>query len=181
MVQSSKRPVSRTLSVFTTPSTAQARDPRFDAAVMTSSRTSASHSNKAYAFLADYRSSELSTLRAQIKKAKDPQIIASLKKQAMSLESKIKAAETKAQADEIRRKHRKKEQMLIREGKKHVPFFLKDSEVKREIRTRQIEEMGAKQRDRREKKKRKEEAGKQMKAIPGRRRENIEEDHVPDS
>ncbi|KAL9112707.1 MAG: hypothetical protein Q9227_003010 [Pyrenula ochraceoflavens] len=173
LVQSSKKPVSRTLSVFTEPSKPRSRDPRFDPAVMSSTHPATSHANKAYSFLNDYRASELAALKAQVRKTKDPSARAQLSKEIMSLESKSRAAQAKSQADEIRRNHRQKEQEMIREGKKTKPYYLKDSDVKRQVQAKQAEGMGAKQREKRERKRRKKEAGRMMKSMPGRRRENV--------
>ncbi|KAL9623339.1 MAG: hypothetical protein Q9160_002446 [Pyrenula sp. 1 TL-2023] len=173
-VQSSKRPVTRTLTVFEPSAAQKSRDPRFDPAVMSSTGSSTYNAtekaNKNYSFLAQYRDAEIRTLNTQIKKTRDPDLIAELKRQVMSMESKKRATEAKTLERSIRQQHRKKEKELIREGKKQKPYFLKDSEVRKEVEEERQKGMGSKQREKSEKRKRKKAAGKEIKAMPNNRR-----------
>lgn len=179
-VQSAKRPVSRKLTVFESSAARNPRDPRFDAAVMggtgPSTYNATSKANKHYSFLSQYQDSEIAGLKAQIQKTKDVDLAAALKHQLMSMESKRRATETKALERSIRQSHRKQEKELIREGKKQIPYFLKNSEVKREIEAEKLKEMGRKQREKSENRKRKKVAGKEIKAIPSVRRSRVELD-----
>ena len=120
MKQSSKRPVTRRREVFEVKKSL-ARDPRFDNAV--GARPDDNVLKNRYAFLNDYRESEMAELRAAIKKTKDEDQKETLKRKLMSMQSQKKARESKEKQQEIMREHKKKEKELIKEGKQ--AFFLK--------------------------------------------------------
>jgi ribosomal RNA-processing protein 36 len=119
-VQSSKRMVSRKRQVVDVKKPVF-RDPRFDS--VSGPRPDEYVVEKRYAFLNDYRASEISELRRTIKKTKNEEEKERLKKKLLSMESQQKARENKEKLKEVSREHKKKEKELVKEGKK--PFFLK--------------------------------------------------------
>jgi ribosomal RNA-processing protein 36 len=121
-VQSSKRMVSRKRTVVDVNAKKPVfRDPRFDAA--TGPRPDENTVNKRYAFLNDYKASEIADLRRTIKKSKSESEKEQLKKQLLSMESQQKTRENKEQHQAVIAEHKKKEKELVKDGKK--PFFLK--------------------------------------------------------
>lgn len=169
--QSTKVPVSRKRTILEPSPAYKSRDPRFDPAVMGSHlSTSVDTANKNYSFLGSYRDSELSTLRSELKKTKNEDLKERLKRQVMAMENRKRAADAKDLERDIIRKHRQREKELIKEGKKSKPYFLKRSDVKKEALTEKFTSMGAKQRDKALRKKRKKLAGKELKAMPRQRR-----------
>jgi ribosomal RNA-processing protein 36 len=120
MVQSSKRMVSRKRKVVDVKKPVF-RDPRFDN--MGGAAPDDNTLGNRYAFLNDYRASEIAELRSTIKKTKNEGEKEKLKKTLLSMESQQKAREAKDKQQEIVRDHKKKEKELVKEGKQ--PFFLK--------------------------------------------------------
>jgi ribosomal RNA-processing protein 36 len=120
MVQSSKRMVSRKRKVVDVKKPVF-RDPRFDN--MGGAAPDDNTLGNRYAFLNDYRASEIAELRSTIKKTKNEGEKEKLKKKLLSMESQQKARESKEKQQEIVRDHKKKEKELVKEGKQ--PFFLK--------------------------------------------------------
>ena len=174
-VQSSRHAVSRRRDVFEPPASLKSRDPRFDPTVTTSNAdpTATDKANKNYLFLSAYQSSEILDLKAQIKKAKDPDVIANLKRQAMSLDSKMRSAEAKQREQEIVKRHKQQEREAIKSGQKSKPYFMKRSDVKKEALAEKFESMGKKARDKAMERKRKRVKGKEAKGMPKVRRERI--------
>lgn len=179
-MQSSKYAVSRRRTVVEPLNTVKARDPRFDSAVLNKGTgkdhlsivaSASAAANKNYAFLGDYRSSELSSLREQLKKTKSPAEKEDLKRTITSMTDRQKAFESKQREREVRSQHRKRERELIREGKKSKPYFLKDADVKREMIVQKFEGMGGKEKSRALERRRKKVAGKEKKEMPWGRRE----------
>lgn len=179
-VQSSKYAVTRRRTVVEPLNTVKARDPRFDSVVLNSGTGKDHHSvvasdtaaaNKNYSFLSDYRASELSSLKEQLKKTKSPVEKEDLKRTITSMEDRQRAFESKQREREIRSQHRKRERELIREGKKSTPYFLKNTDVKREMIVQKFEGMGGKQKRRALERRRKKVAGKEKKEMPWGRRE----------
>ncbi|KAH7152472.1 hypothetical protein B0J13DRAFT_264905 [Dactylonectria estremocensis] len=157
--QSSKRPVSRLREII--PDTRrQFRDPRFDPLAGPLDEAKA---NKAYAFLDEYRDSEMADLRVEIKKAKDPDVKEALKRQLLSMESKKKARVRKEEGDSLLREHRKREKDLVAQGK--TPFYLKKSEQKKQVLVDRYASMSKGQVDRAIERKRKKVAGKEKKEM----------------
>lgn len=141
----SKRPVSRKRE-FDTIARPQARDPRFDAAVNSNPGFDEAKAKKAYAFLDEYRATEMSALRAEIKKMKkNPEEKERLQRQLMSMESKKKAEDKKDRERRILEDHRREEKELVKQGKK--PFYLKKSEQKKRLLTEQFQGMKKRQVD----------------------------------
>lgn len=117
-VQSSKRAVTRKRQVVDTKKP-KFRDPRFDLGPQPDDNIL----SKRYAFLNDYKNSEMNDLRDAIKKTKNEADKERLKKKLMSMESQQKAQRNKDQQQDVLREHKKKEKDLVKQGKK--PFFLK--------------------------------------------------------
>lgn len=158
--QSSKRPVSRRREVV--PDTRRkARDPRFDS--LGSGRLDEAKFRKTYAFLDEYRDSEMAELRAQIKKAKAPLRKEELKRQLMSMESRKKAEQQKLAKAQLLQEHRQKEKELVAQGKK--PFYLKKSEQKKSLLMDRFSGMNEKQVNKAIEKKRKKVAAKERREL----------------
>lgn len=174
-VQSSRHAVSRRRDIFEPAGSLKSRDPRFDPTVTASNADAAAvaTANKNYSFLTSYQASEILGLKAQIQKSKDPDAIAGLKRQVMSLESKLRAAETQQRARDIVTRHKQNEKEAILSGHKSKPYFLKQSEIKREALAEKFEAMGKKARDKALERKRKRVKGKESKEMPRFRREGV--------
>ncbi|KAJ5826175.1 rRNA biogenesis protein rrp36 [Penicillium riverlandense] len=172
MVQSSKYAVSRKRTVIEPAAVAKARDPRFDAAVMGHSGAG-KHSeaaSKAYAFLDEYRASELKDLKEQFAKTKNAQQKEALKKQIRSASDKMRAMEARKRERDVIADHKKKEKQLIREGKKSTPYYLKKSDLKKQVMMKKYEEMGSRDRAKALERRRKKMASKERKNLPMERR-----------
>lgn len=172
-VQSSRRAVSRRISVFDPSPSLKSRDPRFDPLVQSSNAdpNASTLANKNYSFLTGYQADEILSLKSQIKKSKSPDDVASLKRQLMSLEAKLRRAEALNREKEILRKHKAEEREAIASGAKERPYFLKKSNVKKEVLTQRFEGMSKKARDKAVERKRKRVKGKESRAMPWTRRE----------
>lgn len=177
MVQSSKRAVTRKRTVVEPPAIAKARDPRFDAAVMGHSGAGKNPeaANKAYAFLDEYRASELKDLKAQLAKTKNAEQKEVLKRQIRSASDRMKSMANRKREREIQSDHKKREKQLIREGKKSNPYFLKKSDLKKQVLQKKYEEMGSKDRAKALERRRKKMAAKERKDMPMERRGMMEE------
>lgn len=119
-VQSSKRPVSRKRKVVDAKKRVS-RDPRFDS--ISGRAPDENTLNKRYAFLNDYKASEMAELREAIKKTKDEAAKEKLKKKLTSMESQQEARKRKEKQQAVLHEHKKKERELVKEGK--TPFYLK--------------------------------------------------------
>jgi ribosomal RNA-processing protein 36 len=172
-ILSSKQQVSRKRDVFEPSRAIKSRDPRFDPTVQASNhaRNAVDKANKDYSFLSSYQAAEILDLKSQIKKAKDPDTIAELKKQVMATENRIRAMEAKLRERDIAKKHKQKEKEAIRTGEKSKPFFLKPGEVKKLAQRERLDSMGAKARDKALQRKRKREKSKESRNMPRARRE----------
>jgi ribosomal RNA-processing protein 36 len=164
-VQSSKRMVSRKRKVVDVKKPVF-RDPRFES--VSGPRPEEHVVGKRYAFLNDYRTSEISDLRSTIKKTKDEREKERLKKQLLSMESQQKARERKEQLQDVARAHKKKEKELVKEGKQ--PFFLKQSEQKQIALVDRFQNMKSKQREHVIERRRKKVTAKERKNMPDERR-----------
>jgi ribosomal RNA-processing protein 36 len=174
-LQSSRHAVSRRRDIFDPPTSLKSRDPRFDPTV-TASNTDASaleKANKNYSFLSSYQASEILDLKTQIKKSNDPDVVATLKRQAMSLDSKMRAAEAQQRERDIVKRHKQKEKEAIKTGQKSKPYFLKRSDIKKEALAERFDSMGKKARDKAMERKRKRVKGKESKGMPRFRREQV--------
>ncbi|KAJ5376417.1 hypothetical protein N7509_013303 [Penicillium cosmopolitanum] len=172
MVQSSKRAVTRRRLVVEPPAVAKARDPRFDAAVMgySGSGKYSEGANKNYAFLDEYRASELKELKMQLSKTKNADAKEELKMQIRSAEDQMKTRKNQKREREVMADHKKKEKQLIREGKKSTPYYLKQSDLKKAVLEKKYEEMGSRDRAKALERRRKKIASKERKDMPFERR-----------
>ena len=172
-VESARKPVSRKRIIFEPPAAAKSRDPRFDPTVMSANRnpSATDKANKNYSFLSQYQAEEILQLKAQIKKTKDPDVVADLKRQVMSMESKIRNAESRQRETEVRKRHKEKEKEALRSGQKAKPYYLKEADVKKLANEERMQSLGKKARDTAEKRRRKREKTKASKDMPRVRRE----------
>ncbi|KAK4166667.1 hypothetical protein QBC43DRAFT_313099 [Cladorrhinum sp. PSN259] len=170
---SSKRQVSRKrdfLSEGTLPKK-EARDPRFmplPARSGSDPRIDEIKFRKAYAFLDEYRESEMNELRATIKKTKDPRQKEQLQKALLSMESKKKAQERKDKERKVIEEHRKHEKELVKQGK--TPYYLKKQDVKKKVLEETFKGMKKGQVDKAIERRRKKVAGREKKNLPFARR-----------
>ncbi|KAL2432508.1 rRNA biogenesis protein rrp36 [Exophiala dermatitidis] len=172
-VESARKPVSRKRTIFEPPPAEKFRDPRFDPAVMSANRdrNAVEKANKNYSFLTTYQAAEILELKNQIKKTKDPEVVADLKRQVMSIESKLRNAEARQRENEIRRKHKQQEKEALRTGQKAKPYYLKEADVKKLAKQERLESMSKRAREKAEKRRQKREKGKDAKDMPRVRRE----------
>jgi ribosomal RNA-processing protein 36 len=150
----------------------QARDPRFmplgPGAGSGGDKIDEIKTRKAYAFLDDYRESEMQELRAAIKKSKNPADKEKLQKALMSMESRKKTQARKDKERAVIEEHRRKEKELVKQGK--TPFYLKKAEQKKRMLVDQFQGMKKKDADRAIERRRKKVAGKEKKLLPMARR-----------
>eukprot|EP00658_Telonema_sp_P-2_P051264 TRINITY_DN39315_c0_g2_i2.p1 TRINITY_DN39315_c0_g2~~TRINITY_DN39315_c0_g2_i2.p1 ORF type:complete len:167 (-),score=47.97 TRINITY_DN39315_c0_g2_i2:71-571(-) len=125
MEVTSKRPVGRFREVVKVP-TKRSRDPRFDGV---SGRFNQDGFDSSYSFLNDSATVELQKLQAQLKDS-DGDDAADISRRITILGSQIQAKETGKLVQKAKSERRKKEQALVKKGKK--PFFLKKSAQKEE-------------------------------------------------
>lgn len=161
---SSKKAVSRRREVVPTPKR-DVRDPRFEP---TSGPLDAEKAKKNYGFLAEYRDSEISKLKAGIRQTKDLAAKEKLKRALLSMESRKQTQQRKDQEQEVLRAHRAKEKELIRQGKK--PFYLKTGEQKKLALVQRFEGMEGKQVDKVIERRRKKKAQRERRSMPEGRR-----------
>lgn len=121
-VMSSKKPVSRKREVVPTKKRV-ARDPRFD---KLSGHLDESKVKQKYAFLDQYRDSEMAELKATIKKTKNEEDKEILKRKLLSMESQKKARDSKERQEKVVREHKKSQKEAIKQGK--TPYYLKKCE-----------------------------------------------------
>ncbi|MCJ1390763.1 rRNA biogenesis protein rrp36 [Xylographa bjoerkii] len=161
---SSKKAVSRKRSIVAAPMIAH-RDPRFEAL---SGSLDTTKLDKNYSFLNDYRTSEISALKTNIRSTKDDVVKEALKRQLLSMESREKARAAKGVQQEVLREHRRREKEAVEKGKK--PFYLKKGEQKKLALVKKFEGMGEKKVERVIERRRKKKAGKERKGMPDGRR-----------
>jgi ribosomal RNA-processing protein 36 len=184
--QSNKHAVSRKRSVIDVPKNI-ARDPRFDPLGGPADREKI---RKNYKFLDDYVDSEIKELKTALKGQKlpgedqgsqqkrnkkskkraklSPEEIIVLKKELTQKESKRATQLARDRELEVQKEHRKQERDLVKQGKK--PFFLKKSEVKKQVLVRRFEGMGEGKREKVMEKKRRKMAAKERRNMPAVRR-----------
>ena len=119
-VQSSKRMVSRKRNVVDVKKPVF-RDPRFEN--IGGPQPDATTVSRRYAFLNDYKASEIAELKKAIKKSRNGDEKEQMRKQLESMESQQKTQQRKDEQQAIVQEHKKKEKELIKEGKQ--PFYLK--------------------------------------------------------
>ncbi|CAI7572769.1 unnamed protein product [Penicillium bialowiezense] len=171
MAMSSKRAVTRRRTAVELPPAPKARDPRFDAAVMGHSGVGKhSHGGKAYAFLDEYRASELAELKETLKKTKNYEMKEKLKAQIRTAQDKMRSAANKKREEDVRAEHKSREKQLIKEGKKATPYYLKNSDLKKQVLEKKFGEMGSRERGKALERRRKKVASKEKKSMPWERR-----------
>ncbi|KAK5468004.1 rRNA biogenesis protein rrp36 [Exophiala xenobiotica] len=173
VVESARKPVSRKRTIFEPAPAQKFRDPRFDPTVMSANRDSnaTEKASKNYSFLTQYQASEILDLKSQIKKAKDSETVADLKRKVMSLESKLRNAEMRQKQEEVKKRHKQQEKEALRTGQKAAPYYLKDAEVKKLVKEEKLQSMSKSAREKSEKKRMKREKGKEGRDMPRVRRE----------
>ncbi|CAG7939003.1 unnamed protein product [Penicillium salamii] len=179
MEMSSKRAVTRRRTAVELPNAPKARDPRFDAAVMGHSGVGKhAHGGKAYAFLDEYRASELAELKAQLGKTKNYEMKEKLKAQIRTAQDKMRSAANKKREEDVRAEHKSREKQLIKEGKKATPYYLKKSDLKKQVLEKKFGEMGSRERGKALERRRKKVASKEKKEMPWERR-GVQDDGMP--
>ncbi|RAH80233.1 pre-rRNA processing protein [Aspergillus japonicus CBS 114.51] len=177
MVQSSKYAVSRKRTVVEPPSIPKSRDPRFDPTVTSQGgRGNTQGVKDAYAFLDEYRADELKELKAQYAKMKNPAQKEALKREIRSTQDRLRAMENRKRERDILADHKKKEKQLIREGKKSTPYYMKKSELKKQVLLQKYENMNSKDRTKALERRRKKTAAKERKEMPMERRALADDD-----
>lgn len=189
MTAPSNKAVSRKRTVVASnkPASARVRDPRF--APLSGAAPSDEQLAKNYAFLDEYRQSEIAELKDKLgetKKGKSKQSVQSkkkgnkfseedkmrMKKELTRMESQEQSRREKQRLEEVSRKHKREEQEKVAQGKN--PFFLKKSEQKRLAIVDKFEGMKSKQRDKVLDRRRKKIAAKERKSMPAARRGAVE-------
>ncbi|KAF2969353.1 hypothetical protein GQX73_g4203 [Xylaria multiplex] len=162
---SSKRQVSRKREVVSVPTVAS-RDPRFSAA---SGAVDEVRARKAYAFLDEYRDSEMAQLKAAIKKTKSSAEKEELARTLKSMQSRKEAQARRDSERELIAQHRRQEKELVAQGKK--PFYLKKSEQKKQLLLERFAGMKKKQVDRTIERRRKKLTARERRNMPIARRD----------
>ena len=171
MVQSSKHAVSRKRTIIEPPAVSKSRDPRFDPTVVgKNSRMPAASSDKAYSFLNDYRAAELKDLKEKLAKTKDPDQKEELKRAVRSTTDRLRESEKRKREQKILAEHKKREKQMIREGKKSTPYYMKKSDLKKEVLLSKYGEMNARDRSKALERRRKKTASKERLQMPSQRR-----------
>ncbi|KAI9036047.1 putative pre-rRNA processing protein [Aspergillus affinis] len=171
MIQSSKKAVSRKRTIIEPPSVPKSRDPRFDPTIMSQggpSKTEAAE--KAYGFLDEYRANELKALKEQLAKTKNPNEKEELKRTIRSTSDRLRTMENKKREREVMADHKKREKQLISEGKKSNPYYMKKSDLKKQVMLKKYESMNSKDRAKALERRRKKMTSKERKEMPWERR-----------
>lgn len=161
---SSKKVVSRKRQVINVPKL-QARDPRFSTLT---GKLDTNRVEQNYSFLNDYRASEITDLKQEIRTTKDASAKEELKRNLRSMEDREKARKRVEEEKAILRDHKNAEIDKIKHGKK--PFFLKKGEIKKQALVRRFESMGEKKAEKVMEKRRKKKASRERLAMPSSRR-----------
>lgn len=171
MVQSSKHAVSRKRTIIEPPAVSKSRDPRFDPTVVgKNGRMPAASSENAYSFLNDYRAAELKDLKEKLAKTKDPDQKEELKRAVRSTTDRLRESEKRKREQKILAEHKKREKQMIREGKKSTPYYMKKSDLKKEVLLSKYGEMNARDRSKALERRRKKTASKERLQMPSQRR-----------
>lgn len=168
-IQSSKFAVSRKRTIVEPPSVPKSRDPRFDPTIV-GRRGGKSAPSDAYSFLDDYRAAELKDLKDQLAKTKDVKRREALQREIRSAADRMRSIENNKREKDILSEHKKREKQLIREGKKTTPYFLKNSDLKKQALLKKYEGMKSKDRLKALERRRKKATAKERKEMPMERR-----------
>jgi ribosomal RNA-processing protein 36 len=162
---SSKRMVTRKREVVSMNVVAP-RDPRFSAA--TTGDVDERRARKAYAFLDEYRDSEMTQLRAAMKKTKSVEEKEEIARTLKSMQGRKEAQAKRDAEQELIAQHRRQEKELVAQGK--TPFYLKKSEQKKQLLLDRFAGMKKKEIDRSIERRRKKLTSRERKNMPiGRR------------
>lgn len=171
MVQSSKHAVTRKRTVIEPPAVPKTRDPRFDPTVVgKNSRMPTASADAAYSFLNDYRAAELKDLKEQLRQTKNAEQKESLKRAVRSATDRMREVENRKREQRILADHKKQEKELIREGKKSNPYYMKKSDLKKQVLLHKYNEMNSKDRAKALERRRKKVAAKERLQMPEERR-----------
>lgn len=163
---SSRHQVSRRRLAISTPSQRH-HDPRF----LPLSDPHYAHGEAArtnYAFLDEYRHAEMQTLASALRRTKDASERDILERGLSSLRDRKRAEEGKEREREVLRRHRGGEREAVRAGKR--PYFLKRGEARQMVAAERLEAMGARQREKHERRRQKKDSAKEAKSRPRERR-----------
>lgn len=119
---------------------------------------------RAYAFLDEYRDSEMGQLRDTIRKTRDAGAKEELKRALASMQSRKQAQKQRDKENTLLEEHRRREKELVKQGKK--PFYLKKSEQKKRLLVDRFEGLKGKQVDRVIERRRKKLASKERRDMP---------------
>ena len=158
------------------------RDPRFSYTSTGQQPQNDERAKKRYAFLGEYRDSELSNLKdtlAGLKQRKnkrkskmltegEEEEVQELRRNINSIENKKKSEASVERQKEIVRSHKKEEKEKIKQGKK--PYFLKNSELKERAEKERFEGMKAKEKEKIMDRRRKKQSQREKRAMPNQRR-----------
>ncbi|KAI1330131.1 hypothetical protein F5Y16DRAFT_46802 [Xylariaceae sp. FL0255] len=165
----SKKPVSRRRDDIMTTHKPVARDPRFAFSSSTSTRPQdEARLRKAYAFLDEYRDSEMQQIKQAIRKTKSPSEKEELSRALKSMQSKREVQNRRDKEAALLAEHRKHEKELVAQGKK--PFYLKKSEQKKQLLVDRFAGMKKKQVDKTIERRRKKLAARERRDMPFERR-----------
>ncbi|KAI0144868.1 hypothetical protein BJ166DRAFT_79310 [Pestalotiopsis sp. NC0098] len=171
----SKKPVTRRRQVVEGAGVARkaGRDPRFGPPLQGTAADEERAQDalrRNYAFLGEYRDGEMKTLRATIKKTRDPFEKGRLERELASMQSRKQAQERRDAERRVVEEHRKKEKELVRSGAKENPFYLKKSEQRKRVLTERFAGMKKRQVDKAIVRRRKKDVAKERKELPMERR-----------
>lgn len=165
--QSSTHQVTRKRTVVDVPKS-HVRDPRFDALTQNRSAHPGNNPEAAYSFLRDYQTAEIAELKAALKKTRDEDDKAVLRRKVNSMENRLKAHAAKEREQEVLRQHRREEKVRVGEGK--TPFYLKKKDLKERVLVEKFKGMKGKEREKLVEKRRKKEGQKEKRMMPRDRR-----------
>ncbi|RMZ83761.1 hypothetical protein DV738_g1046, partial [Chaetothyriales sp. CBS 135597] len=121
------------------------------------------------------RSRTIFTPAAAVTKSRDPRFdparrVAELKRQLMSIEAKVRNAQTRQRQADILAEHKRQEKAALAEGRKARPYYLKESVVKKQIAEERRESMGKQARDKADRRRAKRDKTKAAREMPRVRR-----------
>lgn len=171
MEASAKKPVGRFREIIQVPKKV-VRDPRFETLC---GRLDEEGFKKRYNFLyANNLPAERQELEKSLKKTKDPNVVGDLKNRISLIDKQIKSALPKRTDKHILVEHKKKEREAAKQGKQ--PFYLKNSEIRKQGLVEQYEKLKASGKlESFLKKKRKRNAAKDQRFMPYRRSDTTEQ------
>ncbi|KAI8926094.1 hypothetical protein BC831DRAFT_435571 [Entophlyctis helioformis] len=169
---SSKFPVSRARQVVE-PVKRVSRDPRFETFA---GKMNEDLFKRSYGFLSSYEQDEIEQLKAEKKKSKDPERRAEIDDTLSRMLSRKKTNEAKDKRQKIKTEWRKKEIERVKDGK--TPFYMKNSDLKKRELVDKFNKLSEKGQDLDKllEKRRKKNASREHRRIPGQRRSRANEE-----